>query len=84
MSDRSYMILPADAVPLIDFDLVCETSAETLRYSVDGAQTFVKWDGEMPDFLAEIAGAQGPFDHETILAILATPAWTPDYPNVLP
>ena len=76
MTDRQYMILPADAVPLIDFALVCETSAETLRYSVDRSQTFVKWNGAMPDFLAEIPGAQGPYDHDTILAILATPAWT--------
>ena len=76
------MILPTSAVPLIDFGLVRETSAETLRYSIDGSHTFVKWDGAMPDFLAEIPGAQGPYDHDTILAILATPAWTPDSWNV--
>ncbi len=80
--DRTYLIIPAAAVPQIDFDTVCETSAETLRYSVDGSQTFVKWDGAMPDFLAEIPGAQGPYDHDTILAILATPAWTSDAPYV--
>ena len=76
------MIIPDHAVSLIDFSLVCQTSAETLRYSLDGSQTFVKWDGAMPDFLAEIPGAQGPYDHDTILAILATPAWTSDSWNV--
>ena len=28
----------------MDFSQVCETSPETLRKSVDGARTFVKWD----------------------------------------
>ena len=82
MTCRQYMILPADAVPLIDFALVCETSAETMRYNLDRTHCVVKWYGAMPDFLAEIPGAQGPYDHDTILAILATPAWTSDAPYV--
>ena len=82
MTCRHYMILPAGAVSLIDFALICETSAETMRHSLDRTQCVVKWDGAMPDFLAEIPGAQGPYDHDTILAILATPAWTSDAPYV--
>lgn len=82
MNNLYYMIIPAEAVPLVDWTAVTETSAETLRYSVDGSQTFVKWDGTMPDFLAEIPGAQGPYDHDTILAILATPAWERPFGNV--
>ena len=76
MTEREYLIIPASAVPLIDFDTVCETSASTLRYSVDGAWTFVKWDGEQPAWTMDIADAQGPFDHEQILAILSGPEWT--------
>jgi hypothetical protein len=78
---REYLIIPAAAVPQIDFDTVCETSAETLRYSVDGTLTFVKWDGERPSWTVGIDGAQGPYTHAEILEILSGPAWTPDLPS---
>ena len=43
------MIFNVSELELIDFTQVCETSAETVRKSVDETKTFVKWDGEMPD-----------------------------------
>ena len=82
--DRIYLIIPAAAVPQIDFGTVCETSAETLRYSVDGTQTFVKWDGQRPACTEGIEGAQGPYSHSEILDILSGPSWTleePAYPS---
>jgi hypothetical protein len=39
---RSYVIIPSGSISWVDFDDVMETSAETLRFSVDGTQTFVK------------------------------------------
>lgn len=77
--DRTYLIIPAAAVPQIDFDTVCETSAETLRYSVDGTQTFVKWDGQRPA-CTQVDGAEGPYTHAEILEILSGPSWTPEEP----
>lgn len=41
---RQYLIIPTSEVSKVDFSLVCETSSETLRKSVDGTKTFVKWD----------------------------------------
>lgn len=73
--DHTYLIIPAAAVPQIDFDTVCETSAETLRYSVDGTKTFVKWDGERPA-CTQVDGAEGPYAHAEILEILSGPDWT--------
>lgn len=78
MTAREYLIIPAAAVAGIDFATVCETSADTLRYSVDGAWTFVKWDGERPACTEGIVGAQGPYDHAEILDILSGPEWTSD------
>ena len=49
---RTYVILDASEVSSINFDEVLETSEDTLRWSVDGSQTFVKFEGETPDFLA--------------------------------
>jgi len=79
---REYLIIPASAVPQIDFAAVCETSAETLRYSVDGTLTFVKWDGEQPACTGGIDGTHGPYTHEEILEILSGPEWSPPMPEM--
>ena len=42
--NRQYLIIPVSEISKIDFALVHETSAETLRKSVDGTKTFIKWD----------------------------------------
>ena len=46
-----FVILDSSEVPSINFDEVLETSADTLRYSLDGTQTFVKYTGNKPRFL---------------------------------
>jgi hypothetical protein len=56
----------------VDFSQVQETSADTLRYSLDGTKTFVKYEGDQPSFLS---GKQE-YTHSEILAILATDEWT--------
>jgi hypothetical protein len=42
--NRKYLIIPSDIVNDIDFSEVMESSIDTLRYSVDGTKTFVKYD----------------------------------------
>ena len=74
--DRSYYIIPNTEVPNVDFNYVLETSAETLRFSVDGSKTFVKWEGDMPpEFVVNMTG-EGPYTYTEILDILSTPEWT--------
>tara|TARA_R110000824_G_C15133992_1_gene669330 strand:+ start:804 stop:1034 length:231 start_codon:yes stop_codon:yes gene_type:complete len=68
-----YVILDADEVGDIVFSEVLETSAATLRFSLDGSQTFVKYEGAKPRFLY----GKDTYTHSEILAILATSAWTP-------
>lgn len=41
---RNYLIIPVSEIPKVDFSAVLETSADTLRKSVDGTKIFVKWD----------------------------------------
>lgn len=43
-TNRRYLIIPATVIDQINFNEVFETSAETLRLSVDGTETFVKYD----------------------------------------
>lgn len=41
---RQFAIFSTTEIDKINFLQVCETSAETLRISVNGEKTFVKWD----------------------------------------
>jgi hypothetical protein len=67
----------------IDFTQVLETSADTVRKSVDQTKTFVKWDSEtIPDCVLNLITKEGPYTYEEILTILATEEWTD--PNPLP
>jgi hypothetical protein len=72
---RTYCIINSDEVASVDFDQVAETSADTLRYSVDGTKTFVKYEGDQPSFLS----GKTEYTHSQILDILSTPEWiSPD------
>jgi len=77
-----YLIIPSTEVPKVDFSQICETSAETLRFSVDQTKTFIKWDGEVPTFIVDILDAEGPYTNSEILEILSGPEWTPPLPVV--
>ena len=48
---RKYVIINRDEVESIDFSQVLETNENTLRYKLDGSQTFVKFEGDTPSFL---------------------------------
>jgi len=69
---RTYVILDASEVSSVDFSQVAETSANTLRYSVDGTKTFVKFEGDTPSFLI----GEPQYDHAEILNILSGTDWT--------
>ena len=69
---RTFVILDASEVGNVDFNKVMQTSADTLRYSLDGTKTFVKFEGDTPSFLE----GKTQYTHSEILAELATPEWT--------
>jgi hypothetical protein len=72
---REYIIFNVSELPQIDFSQVLETSAETVRKSVDGTKTFVKWDGSEPSCVTSLTTKEGPYTHTEILEILSTPEW---------
>ena len=74
--NRRFAIFSTTEINQVDFSLVCETSADTLRKSVDETKTFVKWDGEQPEFVSELTTLEGPYTYTEILEILSTPEWT--------
>jgi len=75
---RTYCIINSDEVSSVNFDQVSETSTDTLRYSLDGTQTFVKYEGEQPSFL----NGKQEYTHSEILTILATDEWTDPDPII--
>ncbi len=73
---RQFMIFNVSELELIDFTQVCETSIDTVRKSIDGTKTFVKWDGAIPSSVESLTTKEGPYTYEEILTILAGPEWT--------
>ena len=73
-NSNTYVIIDASAVGSVDFDLVLNTSADMLRYSLDGTKTFVKFNGDTPSFLI----GEPQYTHEEILNILSGPEWSSD------
>tara|TARA_R110002051_G_scaffold1803_2_gene9989 strand:- start:3264 stop:3515 length:252 start_codon:yes stop_codon:yes gene_type:complete len=49
--EKKYVIINKEMIGAVDFKLVIETSASTLRYSLDGSKTIIKFIGEIPSFL---------------------------------
>ena len=74
---RTYVIINSSDVSSVDFSKVSETSADTLRYSLDGSKTFVKFDSDTtPSFLE----GKTQYTHSEMLAIIATDEWSTDEP----
>ena len=74
--NREFMIFNVSELNQINFNEILETSADTVRKSVNGAKTFVKWDGTIPQCVENLTTKEGPYTYNEILAILATPEWT--------
>lgn len=74
--NRKFIIFGVEELSKIDFSQVIETSVDTVRRSVNGNKTFVKWDGEIPQCVVNLTTKEGPYTYEEILQILSTPEWT--------
>jgi hypothetical protein len=83
--NREFMIFNVSELPQIDFTQVLETSADTVRKSVDETKTFVKWDGTIiPSSVDSLTTKEGPYTYNEILTILATPEWTDPSGSMMP
>lgn len=69
-----YVILNSSELPNVDFNQVLQTSADTLRYSLDGSKFIVKFEGDTPSFLI----GEPQYDHAEILNVLAGAEWSSD------
>jgi len=72
-----YVIIDISEKDNIIYSEVSETSAETLRYSLDGSQIFLKFEGSTPSFL----GGVTQYTLNQVLAILESSEWTAPLPE---
>ena len=78
--NRRFVIFNVSELSTIDFSQVYETSADTVRKSVDELETFVKFDLPMPSSITALTTKSQEYDYDEILVILATPEWTDPNP----
>jgi hypothetical protein len=76
----TYIIINMSEIALVDFDQVLETSEQTIRLSVDGLKTVLKWEGAEPSFVSTLSSYEGSYTHEEILVIMDTAEWTDPTP----
>lgn len=79
--NRTYQIINISDLNNIDFSQVYETSAETIRKSIDESLFTIKWDRE-PSFITD--GTVTPVEtlsYENCLSLMATAEWTPEEPS---
>lgn len=75
-NDRKYVVILYSDIDKVDFTQVMETSSETVRRSIDGTLTFVKYEGDMPSSITALTNKSQEFTHEQFLVILSGPDWT--------
>ena len=79
---RNFMIFNISELPNIDFTQVLETSMDTVRKSANDSKTFVKWEGDMPECVANLTTSEGPYTYTEILQILSTNEWLKPMANL--
>ena len=72
---RKYIIFDVSELNKINFNEVLEDSQSTLRYSLDGTKTFIKWEDIEPSFLSNLLTKSRMYTLEEISEILLTSEW---------
>ena len=75
---RTYAVINLSDIGLIDFAQIGETSASTVRKSLDNTEFVIKWEeGYTPTFITDSSVIPvGTYDHHAILELMATPEWS--------
>jgi len=79
-NNLTYAIISIDDLPKVDFGQVGETSADTIRKSLDLTQFVLKWKHE-PTFIED--GEVTPIEtytHAEVLVLMATDKWSKEEP----
>lgn len=72
---KQFVIFSTTELNKINFDEVLETSIDTVRKSLDGTLTFVKWHGTTPSSVETLETKSDVYSEEEIRQIIDTPEW---------
>ena len=73
---RQFVIFEVSELSKIDFSQVLETSEESVRRSVDGTKTFVKWDGDaVPECVNNLTTKSDYMTYTEIVNLMETSEW---------
>ena len=78
-SDRTYSTVLTSGIGSVDFSHVMETSADTVRKSVDETEFVLKWNtANWPSFVAPSGSMTTTWSgsHADCLTLMATEAWS--------
>jgi hypothetical protein len=80
MNTKTYAIVNLSDIGLIDFGQVAQSSASTVRKSLDNTQFVIKWqEGYEPTFIADgTVIPVGIYTHSECLELMATDKWSED------
>jgi hypothetical protein len=79
--NRNFIIFNPSEMDKINFSEIIETSPQTLRFSINGLKTFVKWEGASPAFVSTLTTKEGPYTYSQMETILISNEWVnPDLP----
>ena len=74
--NRRFVIFDVSELESVDFSEVYETSSSTVRKSVDGAKTFVKYNVPQPATVSALTTKSQEYTYSEIFSILETSEWT--------
>ena len=78
MNNKTYAIINLSDIGLIDFGQVAQSSASTVRKSLDNTQFVIKWqEGYEPTFISDgTVIPVGIYTHSECLELMATEKWS--------
>ena len=77
-NSKTYAVINLTDISLIDFSQIAQSSASTVRKSLDNTQFVIKWEnGYTPTFITDASVIPvGTYDHHAILELMATDKWS--------
>ncbi len=78
MNSKTYAIIKLADIGLIDFSQIAQSSASTIRKSLDNTQFVIKWqEGYEPTFIADgTVIPVGIYTHAECLELMSTDKWS--------
>ncbi len=75
---KTYATINLSDIGLIDFAQIGQTSASTVRKSLDNTEFVIKWqEGYIPTFITDASVIPvGTYDHHAILELMSTAEWS--------